>query len=83
MKPLITFLYFSEIIRLGENNLAKDIDCEYSICAPQVQDRKPINFIIHPDFNTLTTKNDIALIDLESPVEIHRRLNCFIYLHVH
>lgn len=62
------------MIRLGENNIANFIDCDSSVCAPPPQDRRPLQFTLHPNYNHLTTDNDIALIQVEIPVEFHSRL---------
>lgn len=53
-------------VRLGENNLdtIEDCDNERGYCASATQDFYAENFIVHPEYNSKTFENDIALIRL-------------------
>ncbi|XP_059053399.1 CLIP domain-containing serine protease HP8-like isoform X2 [Achroia grisella] len=58
-------------VRLGEHDTETDPDCQMSICAPKVQDRKVKTVKQHPLFNKPAFHNDIAILELATPVEIN------------
>ncbi|CAK1550566.1 unnamed protein product [Leptosia nina] len=58
-------------IRIGEYNTETDPDCQMDVCAPPYQDRKVRIKRIHPSFNKPPFHNDIAVILLDSPVQLH------------
>ncbi|XP_031770069.2 CLIP domain-containing serine protease HP8-like isoform X2 [Galleria mellonella] len=58
-------------VRLGEHNTETNPDCQINVCAPPVQDRKVKSIKNHPLFNKPAFHNDIAIIELESPVELN------------
>ncbi|RVE47479.1 hypothetical protein evm_007890 [Chilo suppressalis] len=58
-------------VRLGEHDIRTDPDCELGICAPAVQDRGIKNITKHPSFNTPTFHNDIAVLELNSPLDLN------------
>lgn len=55
------------VVKLGEHNLNTTIDCEHGQCAdpPQVIYAKTV--IVPKEFDTLTLKHDVALIELSEP----------------
>lgn len=55
------------VVRLGEHNTATTIDCEAGVCAAPVQDFRPIQVLVHRNYNKPAFKNDIALIRLSRP----------------
>ncbi|KAB0800596.1 hypothetical protein PPYR_06336 [Photinus pyralis] len=55
------------VVRLGEHNTATTIDCEAGVCAAPTQDFRPIQILVHRNYNKPTYKNDIALIRLSRP----------------
>lgn len=64
-------------VRVGEHDIRKDPDCELSDCAPAVQDRVIKKITPHPDFNKPAFHNDIAMLELEKPVDLHSKIvNC-------
>ncbi|XP_073950483.1 phenoloxidase-activating factor 1-like isoform X2 [Choristoneura fumiferana] len=63
--------YELAFIRMGELNTETDPDCQLATCAPKVQDRKPKVIKKHPEFNKPAFHNDIAIIELDKPVELH------------
>ncbi|VEN47988.1 unnamed protein product [Callosobruchus maculatus] len=60
-----------KIIRLGENNAEKPIDCEGNVCAPEPQDFKPKNILPHANFSSRSYQNDIGLIRLRRNAVFH------------
>nr|CAH7731242.1 unnamed protein product [Callosobruchus chinensis] len=56
-------------VRLGEYNLSTEKDCEPNgdYCAPPTQDFYIEKIIGHPDYNSRTLDNDIALVKLATP----------------
>lgn len=60
-------------MRVGENFLDKNPDCDHYVCAPQVQDiliKKIIRFEKTDDIS-LMTQGDIALLRLATPIKFH------------
>lgn len=59
-------------VRLGEYDLRTEIDC-YSTrgCAPPIQDFSISHVIPHPLFNPNTIENDIGLLRLNRPANLH------------
>lgn len=60
-------------MRVGENFLNKNPDCDHNVCAPKVQDiliKKLIQFGETADVS-LMTQGDIALIRLATPIKFH------------
>lgn len=58
-------------VRLGEVDLATELDCEDNDCADPVQDISIAKIIVHEEFKYSTLnvpENDIALIRLSQPV---------------
>ncbi|KAK8718500.1 hypothetical protein OTU49_014702, partial [Cherax quadricarinatus] len=61
------------VIRLGENNLSTDPDCDGSNCAPPHLTFTPASVIRHPSFTTRgTVSDDIALVRLNATVPFSR-----------
>ncbi|CAH1983372.1 unnamed protein product [Acanthoscelides obtectus] len=60
-----------KIVRLGENNALKPIDCEGNVCAPTPQDYRPMKIIAHANFGSRTYRNDIGLIRLKRNAQFH------------
>lgn len=60
---------YRDFIRLGEHNIDTKIDCENDVCAPPVQDFRPVKLYRHKDFHFPSLKNDIALIRLDRLVQ--------------
>ncbi|XP_049877534.1 phenoloxidase-activating factor 1-like isoform X2 [Pectinophora gossypiella] len=60
-------------VRLGEYDTRTDPDCKLRVCAPPVQDRavKPNLVRSHKLFNNPNFHNDIAIIELDTPVELN------------
>ncbi|KOB65612.1 Uncharacterized protein OBRU01_17104 [Operophtera brumata] len=56
---------------MGEYDSRKDPDCDGDVCAPAVQDREPRNITVHPSFQSPPFHNDIAVIELNEPVQLH------------
>lgn len=65
------YWFFRVLIRVGENNIAKVMNCQNEGCAPLVQDREPLKLIVHPKY--YPWKNDIALIQLDRDVVYHSK----------
>ncbi|XP_063367564.1 CLIP domain-containing serine protease HP8-like [Cydia amplana] len=63
--------YKLSFVRLGEHNTETDPDCQLHVCAPKVQDRKPKVIRPEANFNNPAFQNDIAIISLDSPVQLH------------
>ena len=61
-------------IRLGEHNTRTRKDCEDAVCAPPVQDFRPDKVISHEKFQQPAMRNDIALIRLDRPAKITRKI---------
>ncbi|XP_058815819.1 melanization protease 1-like [Topomyia yanbarensis] len=61
-------------VRLGENDISKPIDCNYSEdgpdCADPPQNIEVGKFIRHPLYSTSKRRNDIALIRLATPAKL-------------
>ncbi|XP_055545332.1 phenoloxidase-activating factor 3-like [Wyeomyia smithii] len=56
------------LVRLGENNISKPIDCnDLEDCADPPQDIQISKFIKHPLYSASKKKNDIAIIKLAKP----------------
>lgn len=82
---LITNIYFTKkirnstnfwnrsLIRLGEHDTRTDPDCQGNVCAPKVQDRNINRIISHNCFNKPAFHNDLAVIELEKPVEFNSK----------
>lgn len=70
-------------MRLGENDITKDIDCnvynDEKDCADPPQDIRVAKFTRHPLYSSSKRRNDIALIKLANPARISfSKLNvCF------
>lgn len=58
-------------MRLGEHDIRTNPDCQLRVCAPKVQDRNIKISKKHPQFDKPPFHNDIAILELESPVEIN------------
>lgn len=59
-------------MRVGENFLNKNLDCDHYVCAPPVQDiliKKVISF--GENTNKSFTHGDIALLQLATPIKFH------------
>ncbi|XP_060805099.1 CLIP domain-containing serine protease HP8 isoform X1 [Amyelois transitella] len=63
--------YTLQYVRLGEHDDRQDPDCVRNICAPKIQDRKVKKATIHPLYNKPLFHNDIAIIELDQPLDIH------------
>lgn len=63
---------------MGELNTETDPDCQLETCAPKVQDRKPKVITKHPEFNNPAFHNDIAIIELDTPVQLHGKYKAFV-----
>ncbi|KAL0869175.1 hypothetical protein ABMA27_007461 [Loxostege sticticalis] len=63
--------YSLTTIRLGEHDTRTNPDCELSVCAPPVQDRKVKNITKHPNFNNPPFHNDIAIIEMDMPANLN------------
>ncbi|KAF2895868.1 hypothetical protein ILUMI_10303 [Ignelater luminosus] len=61
-------LYIDEI-RLGEWKISSPEDCEEQNCADPVVDLKIEEKIVHPDYGSRKSKNDIALLRLDRNIE--------------
>jgi len=56
-------------IRVGEHDLASEIDCEGTFCAPEAQDITVENVILHPSYGKPEAfQNDIAIVKLSRNV---------------
>ncbi|XP_056634742.1 phenoloxidase-activating factor 3-like isoform X1 [Diorhabda sublineata] len=57
-------------VRLGEYNVKSQVDCDEitGYCSPPIQDFLIEKIIVHPEYNTKTFSNDIALIKLKGPI---------------
>lgn len=60
-------------VRLGEHDIRTNPDCQLRVCAPKVQDRHIKISKKHPQFDKPPFHNDIAILELESPVEINSK----------
>ncbi|XP_063608221.1 phenoloxidase-activating factor 1-like, partial [Penaeus indicus] len=61
-----------EVIRVGEKDLQSDTNCNETPrprCIPPSQDFIPEDIIQHPDYDSKTFANDIAIIRLSSPID--------------
>ncbi|KAH9636602.1 hypothetical protein HF086_003420 [Spodoptera exigua] len=58
-------------VRLGEHDTRTNPDCELKVCAPAVQDRGIKRIISHPLFNKPAFHNDVAIIELDTPVTLN------------
>ncbi|XP_026315084.1 phenoloxidase-activating factor 1-like [Hyposmocoma kahamanoa] len=58
-------------VRLGEHDIRTNPDCQLRVCAPKVQDRNIKISKRHPQFDKPPFHNDIAILELEFPVEIN------------
>ncbi|KAG6464633.1 hypothetical protein O3G_MSEX014638 [Manduca sexta] len=58
-------------IRLGEHDTRTNPDCQLHVCAPPLQDRKIKSIKSHQDFNKPPFHNDIAIIELDAPVNLN------------
>lgn len=58
-------------VRMGEYDSRQDPDCDDNTCAPPVQDREPKNITVHPSFQDPPFHNDIAVIELNEPVDLN------------
>ncbi|XP_041969294.1 serine protease 7-like [Aricia agestis] len=63
--------YVLSDVRIGEFDTRTNPDCQLSMCAPPVQDRKIKHIIIHPEFNKPPYHNDIAIVEMDNPVELN------------
>ncbi|KAJ2953213.1 hypothetical protein O0L34_g790 [Tuta absoluta] len=65
--------YQLSFVRLGEYDTRTDPDCRVKVCAPPVQDREIHAHLIrnHVSFNKPPFHNDIAIIQLDKPVELN------------
>ncbi|KAI5643185.1 trypsin domain-containing protein [Phthorimaea operculella] len=65
--------YKLSFVRVGEYDTRTDPDCRTKVCAPPVQDRQIHAHLIrnHPSFNKPPFHNDIAIIQLDKPVELN------------
>lgn len=63
--------YLLSSIRLGEYDTTTDPDCQLNVCAPPIQDRKVKRIKSHRGFNNPAFHNDIAMIELDSPVNLN------------
>lgn len=57
------------VVKLGEHNLNTTIDCEHGQCADPPQVIYAKNIIVPKEFDTLTLKHDVALIELSEPAK--------------
>lgn len=65
-------------MRVGENTIDQDDDCEVSrtgrrVCAPPPQDIRIEEMVIHPNYRKQKIANDIALIRLSRSVSLDNR----------
>ncbi|XP_045101055.1 phenoloxidase-activating factor 3-like [Portunus trituberculatus] len=61
-----------EFVRLGEHTLSTVEDCQSGVCAPPPQDITAEQIIIHPQYKSSCREcNDIALLRLSTPVQLH------------
>ncbi|XP_046971366.1 melanization protease 1-like [Vanessa cardui] len=59
------------LVRIGEYDTSTNPDCQLYLCAPPVQDRKIKKVITHPSYDKPPFHNDLAIILLDTPVEIN------------
>ncbi|GLV43397.1 Melanization Protease 1 [Carabus blaptoides fortunei] len=57
------------IVKLGEFDITKNIDCEFGECADKPQDIKPSEILVHHKYGSPPFQNDIALIRLQKPAK--------------
>ncbi|XP_013171015.1 PREDICTED: serine protease easter-like [Papilio xuthus] len=58
-------------IRAGEYDTRTDPDCQTGVCAPPLQDRQVKAIRSHASFNKPPFHNDIAIIELDSPLDLN------------
>ncbi|CAH2045491.1 unnamed protein product, partial [Iphiclides podalirius] len=63
--------YKLNAVRAGEYDARTNPDCQLNVCAPPLQDRGVKSIISHPDFNEPPFHNDIAVIELQAPLELN------------
>ncbi|CAH0728369.1 unnamed protein product, partial [Brenthis ino] len=63
--------YQLSVIRVGEYDTETNPDCQLHVCAPPVQDRKIRAIRMHPNFDKPPFHNDVAIIEMDKPVELN------------
>ncbi|CAG4953635.1 unnamed protein product [Parnassius apollo] len=58
-------------VRAGEYDTRSNPDCQLEVCAPPYQDRRIKNIFSHPNFNKPLFHNDIAVIKLDTPLQLN------------
>lgn len=72
---IYAFNSYRVFVRLGEHNADTEIDCEDDMCAPPVQDFRPVKQFYHRDYQHPPLRHDIALIRLDRPAKLNGKTN--------
>lgn len=61
----------SDGVLLGEWDTLEDSDCQFGVCAPLPQYRKPKRIAYPESYSTEEFTSDIAIITLDEPIELN------------